>query len=84
MTTIEIPTELLDAVRRAAVAEGVSVPAMVEEALRTLIRDRVVRQDAARYPLDPTGPAGSRTYGRMQDVFDSYLLEGLAASRGGH
>lgn len=84
MTTIEIPTELLAALRRAAAADGTSVPSMVEQALRNLIRDRVIRQDAARDPLAPTGPAGARSYGRMQDVFDSYLLEGLGAPRGGH
>lgn len=76
MTTIEIPTELLAAVRRAAAADGTSVPSMVEQALRNLIRDRVIQQEAARDPLDPPAP---RRYGRMQDVFDSYLLEGLGA-----
>lgn len=81
MTTIEIPTELLAAVRRAAAADGIPVPSMVEQALRNLIRDRVIQQEAARDPLDP--PA-ARRYGRMQDVFDSYLLEGLAAPRGNH
>lgn len=81
MTTIEIPTELLAAVRRAAAADGTSVPSMVEQALRNLIRDRVIRQDAAR---DPLASAGARSYGRMQEVFDSYLMEGLGAPRGGH
>ncbi len=81
MTTIEIPEELLDAVRRAAAADGTSVPSMVELALRNLIRERVIRQDASRDPLDPTG---TRPYGRMQDVFDSYLMEGLAPAHDGH
>jgi len=81
MTTIEIPTELLAAVHRAAAADGTSVPSLVEQALRNFIRDRVIRQDAAR---DPLAPAGARSYGLMQDVFDSYLMEGLGAPRGAH
>lgn len=84
MTTIEIPEELLDAVRRAAVADGTSVPSIVEQALHNLIRDRVIDQDAARDPLDRPIRFGARPYGRMQDVFDSYLLEGLGAPSGGH
>jgi hypothetical protein len=81
MTTIEIPTELLVAVHRAAAADGTSVPVMVEQALRNLIRDRLIRQDAARDPLDPPT---TRSFGRMQDVFDSYLMEGLGVSGGRH
>lgn len=81
MTTIEIPTELLAAVHRAAAADGTSVPSLVERALRNHIRDRVIRQDAAR---DPLAPAGARSYGLMQDVFDSYLMEGLGAPRSAH
>ncbi|WP_395726276.1 ribbon-helix-helix protein, CopG family [Nakamurella sp.] len=81
MTTIEIPRDLLAAVHRAAAADGTSVPSMVEQALRTLIRDRVIQQEAARDPLDPPT---TRSFGRMQDVYDSYLMEGLGAPRGGH
>ena len=83
-TTIEIPEELLDAVRRAAAADGTSVPSIVERALRNLIRDRLIEQDAARDPLDRAIRFGSRPYGRMQDVFDSYLMEGLGVPGGGH
>ena len=81
MTTIEIPTELLAAVHRAAAADGTSVPALVERALRNHIRDRVIRQDAAR---DPLAPARARSFGLLQDVFDSYLMEGLGVSGGRH
>ena len=77
VSTIEIPDPLLEAVRRAAAAEGTSVPVMVEQALRNLIRDQVMQQDAARDPLDPVVARGERPYGRMQEVFESYLLEGL-------
>ena len=81
MTTIEIPTELLAAVHRAAAADGTSVPSLVEQALREHIRNRMIRQDAAR---DPLAPAGARSYGLMQDVFDSYLMEGLGVPGGHH
>ena len=83
-TTIEIPDPLLDAVRRAAAADGTSVPSMVELALRNLIKDRVIRQDTSRYRPDRPAPSASRPYGRMQEVFDSYLMEGLDTPCGGH
>lgn len=82
MTTIEIPTELLAAVHRAAAADGIPVPSMVEQALRNLIRDRVMQQDAARDPLERVVARGVRPYGRMQEVFESYLMEGLVAADG--
>ena len=81
MTPIETPRHRRAAVPRAAAADGTSVPSMVEQALRTLIRDRVIQQEAARDPLDPPT---TRSFGRMQDVYDSYLMEGLGAPRGGH
>ncbi|ACV80548.1 hypothetical protein [Nakamurella multipartita] len=83
-TTIEIPGPLLDAVRRAAAADGTSVPSVVEQALRNLIRERLIRANEPddRSALDPT--AARRPYGRMQEVFDSYLFEGLGGPTGGH
>ena len=83
-TTIEIPGPLLDAVRRAAAADGTSVPSVVEQALRNLIRERLIRANEPddRSVLDPT--AARRPYGRMQEVFDSYLFEGLGGPTGGH
>ncbi len=79
-TTIDIPEPLLAAVRHAAAADGTSVALVVEQALRDLIRERVVRQGAPR----DAGPcaAGDRPYGRMQEVFDSYLMEGLVPGDG--
>lgn len=79
---IAIPDPLLDAVRRAAAAAGTSVTSMDERALRDLIRDRVIEQDAARDPLDRAIARGDRPYGRMQEVFESYLMEGLVAADG--
>ena len=81
MPTIETPRDRRAGGHRAAAADGTSVPSMVEQALRTLIRDRVIQQEAARDPLDPPT---TRSFGRMQDVYDSYLMEGLGAPRGGH
>ena len=55
---------------------------MDEQALRSLIRDRLIEQDAARDPLDRMVARGDRPYGRMQEVFESYLMEGLVATDG--
>ena len=82
VSTIEIPDPLLEAVRRAAAADGTSVPSMVERALRNLIRDRVMQQDATRDPFDRAVARGERPYGRMQEVFESYLMEGLVTADG--
>ena len=81
MTTIEIPPELLAAVRRAAAADGTSVPAMVEQALRNLIGERFGRPDPTP---DRPDPAQARPYGRMQEVFDSYRFEVLGGPTGGY
>lgn len=82
--TIEIPGPLLDAVRRAAAADGTSVPSVVEQALRNLIRERLIQAHEGDDRSAADRPAGRRPYGRMQEVFDSYLFEGLGVPTGGH
>lgn len=63
-TTVRLPDELVRRAKLKAATDGISLTALIEEALRRILDERRSRQEAARTPL----PVSTATGGLMPGI----------------